>query len=99
MSDIKKLILNPDISSVNAGEVTTVDGVSYRGGGRYYVRVGSRIITAKSEVGDIQAGTGVTLNRTPEGWSIVTRGKLKSRKVVQFVMDEMGNFTKFEVKS
>ena len=87
MSDIKKLILNPEISSVDAGEVTSVGGVSYRGGDRYYVRVGSRIITARSEVGNIQAGTGVTLNRTPDGWSIVTKGKLKSRVVVEVGID------------
>ena len=82
MSDLKKLILNPETSSVDAGEVTaSVGGVSYRGGDRYFVRVGSRIVTARSEVGNIQAGTGVTLNRTPDGWSIVAKGKLKSRTV------------------
>ena len=87
MSEIKTLILNPETSSVDAGEITTVGGVSYRGGDRYYVRVGSRIITAKSEVGDIQAGTGVTLNRTADGWSIVTKGKLKTRTITEFTID------------
>ena len=87
MSDLKKLILNPETSSVDAGEVTTVGGVSYRGGDRYFVRVGSRIVTARSKVGNIQAGTGVTLNRTPDGWSIVAKGKLKSRTVTEFVID------------
>ena len=87
MSDLKKLILNPETSSVDAGEVASVGGVSYRGGDRYFVRVGSRIVTAKSEVGNIQAGTGVTLNRTPDGWSIVAKGKLKSRTVTEFVID------------
>jgi hypothetical protein len=87
MSNLKKLIMNPEISSVDAGEITTVDGMSYRGDNKYFVRVGSKVITAKSEVEDIQAGTGVTLNRTADGWAIVSKGKMKSRTVTEIEID------------
>ena len=73
MSDLKKLILNPETSSVDAGEVASVGGVSYRGGDRYFVWVGSRIVTARSKVGNIQAGDRRDLEPDP-GW-LVHRGQ------------------------